>query len=323
MAWTTVPKPSVDTFTLQNFPGAQIYDDATVTYDDANTYYDTVNYNAYSFPENPSVSWNLARASKVAQFNVSAQTSRPECLFFKTDGSIMYSSDASAGGGNLGQILYQYSLATPWDVTTATFIKSFSVAANITYADSLYIRSDGLKLYIADSLGGFYHEYDFGTAWDIATLTHLRQITGALFIGGIYLTPDGATMYSAGYFSDNLTKYSLTIPWNISTISIGVSVSLAGQISGADGIFFKSDGTKFYATNTNAPSEVVEYNLIIPWDITTLAFSQKLIISNSNIGSFAIFFRDDGLRCYVLITTFPGIYQYNFSEQYTYIAKPT
>lgn len=321
--WTSVAKPTSDTFTIQNFPGVQIYDDATTTYDDSNSYYDTINYNAWTLPENPSVAWNLARAAKVAQFVTTTQTSRPECLFFSDDGSIMYTSD-----GNLGKLLYQYALSTPWDVTTATFTKSADLSAQVTgYADSIYFRSDGLKLYVSDSTAFRYVEYDLTTTWDIATLVFVQKVpngpVGSLItsVGGIYFTGDGLSLYAGSYATGKLYKYGLSIAWNVSTAIMTNSVTLSSSTQ-PDGIFFKEDGSKLYVVSSGGASKITEYNLIMPWDISTLTFVKTLAIAATDVDSFAIFFRNDGLRCYVVIATLPGIYQYDFSEQYSYVAKP-
>ena len=101
MAWTNVSKPTTPTWTNTTAQGKTQYDQSDVEFNDSNIYYDTVNYLAYTRVENPSVAWNLDRASFVASHSVSAQTPRPKWVFFKPDGTKMY-----VGDGDIGVELY-------------------------------------------------------------------------------------------------------------------------------------------------------------------------------------------------------------------------
>ena len=54
MPWTTVAKPTGDTWTKQAFEGRQTYDEATLTYDESSVYYDSVNESAWTEVPKPS-----------------------------------------------------------------------------------------------------------------------------------------------------------------------------------------------------------------------------------------------------------------------------
>ena len=77
-------------------------------------------------------------------FSVSSQDTSAWCLFFKSDGTKMYVS------GRGSDRVYQYSLSTAWDVSTASYdSKSFGVSSQATNHYSLFFKSDGTKMYIA------------------------------------------------------------------------------------------------------------------------------------------------------------------------------
>ena len=70
-----------------------------------------------------STAWDLSTASySSVSFSVASQETVPESLFFKDDGLTMYVT--GRGTDNV----YQYSLTTAWDISTASYAsKSFSV----------------------------------------------------------------------------------------------------------------------------------------------------------------------------------------------------
>jgi hypothetical protein len=73
-----------------------------------------------------STAWDVSTASYLQNFSVSAQESAPYGVFFKPDGLKMYII------GFLGDDVNEYDLSTAWDVSTASYLQNFSVAAQET-----------------------------------------------------------------------------------------------------------------------------------------------------------------------------------------------
>ena len=66
-------------------------------------------------------------------------------MFFKTDGTKMY----IVGGGS-GDAIYQYTLSTAWDITTASYDSiNISVASQDTVATDIRFKPDGTVMYIS------------------------------------------------------------------------------------------------------------------------------------------------------------------------------
>lgn len=89
-----------------------------------------------------STAWNLSTASFVQNFSVASQDVDPAAVFIGNNGSTMY-----VVGGPTNTI-YQYTLSTPWDISTASYAnKNFSVAV---YDDPLgiWFKDDGLSFYV-------------------------------------------------------------------------------------------------------------------------------------------------------------------------------
>lgn len=97
-------------------------------------------------------------------------------------------------------------------------------------------------------------------------------VTGELSSVNTYgkqeFSEDGLTMWSAGNASTlGLSQYSLTTPYDLSTLSYtGVSISVPDYIA-ADGWFFSNDGRYLYMSGTSY--YVYRYTLTKPFDIST------------------------------------------------------
>ena len=68
------------------------------------------------------------------------------------------------------EIVYQYTLSTPWDVTTAT---KTTVSDDFTSDESdprnVQFNSDGTIMYIGGSNGDEINKYTLSTAYDVST----------------------------------------------------------------------------------------------------------------------------------------------------------
>jgi len=87
--------------------------------------------------------WDISTASYVQNFSISAQDFVPQDLFFKYDGTKMY-----IVGENNNKI-YEYSLSTAWDISTASYLQDFSVGQQEIVPRGLFFKPNGAKMYIA------------------------------------------------------------------------------------------------------------------------------------------------------------------------------
>ena len=113
-----------------------------------------------------STAWDISTASYDSKFiSVGAQDSDPMGLFFKPDGTKMY-----VAGDNNNKV-FQYTVGTPWDVTTASY-----ASKNVTSEDNtprgLFFKSDGTKLYIIGDSTDRIYQYTVGTPWDVSTAVY-------------------------------------------------------------------------------------------------------------------------------------------------------
>ena len=102
---------------------------------------------------------------------------------------------------------------------------------------------------------------------------------------------------------------SVGSPWDISNAVYVRSLFLGGVDSTPTGLFFKPDGLKMYVTG-DSTDRVYEYDLSTAWDVTTASYLQDLYVYNHGRNPEAIFFKPNGLRMYVLGTTYDTVYEY-------------
>ena len=106
-----------------------------------------------------STAWDISTASYSQAFSVSAQEAAPTDLFFKPDGLKMYVIGNIGALGALGDYVNEYDLGTAWDISTASYLRNFSVAAQDTAPQSVFFKPDGTKMYVVGNSSDSVHEY--------------------------------------------------------------------------------------------------------------------------------------------------------------------
>lgn len=91
-----------------------------------------------------STAWDVSSATYSQNFSVAAQDTGPESLAFKSDGSKMFIT------GTAGDTVDEYDIETPWDISTATYSKSLSVATQGNPV-ALHFKPDGSRMFVGTS----------------------------------------------------------------------------------------------------------------------------------------------------------------------------
>ena len=120
----------------------------------------------------------------------------------KSDGTSLFVSGYASNG------VHEYSLSTPWDVATATFVKSFSFGGQ---KRNIFFKPDGLALFIADSSADNVAEYALSSSWDISTLSLTQSKSVALATpAGLHFNATGTKMYVSNEANGTINEYDLT-----------------------------------------------------------------------------------------------------------------
>ena len=255
------------------------------------------------------VSYDLANASyDSVSFSFAAQEGNGRGLFFKPDGTKMYIT------GQAGGVVVEYGLSPAWDVSTASFVQSFSVFSQITQVSGLFFKPDGTKMYVADLDGDDVSEYNLSTAWDISTASYLQNFSIAAQNTApwdLFFKPDGTQFYFVGSSGNTVYEYSLSTAWDVSTASFVQGFSVAGQEGFATSLFFTADGSKMFISGQNSDL-VHQYSLSTPWNIGSASYdSISFSITSQDIYVTSLFFKPDGTKMYIAGGETDSIFQYS------------
>jgi len=185
-------------------------------------------------------------------------------------------------------------------------------------ASSYWSSSNGSTIY--------YNSGNIG----IGTMTPSQKLSvvGTIeSIDGGFKFPDGSSQYKA-------TALLQSTSWDISTSVFKQAFDVSSQESNPRGMFFKSDGRKFYIVGGGAADNIIEYDVTIAWDISTALFNQDFSLNSQDVIPEDIYFRSDGLRLYMLGQGNNRVYQYDlstawdistllFSQSYSVVGQET
>ncbi len=152
-----------------------------------------------------STAWNVSTITFVREFIVSAQDTSPNDLWFKPDGTKMYTV------GSTNDRVYEYNLGTAWNVSTAVFLQFFSVAAQEATPIAVNFNPDGTKMYVLGATGLDINRYSLSTPWDISTAVFFNNFyVGFQELGpnGLFISFDTNTAYVVGTSSDTVFQYT-------------------------------------------------------------------------------------------------------------------
>jgi len=222
----------------------------------------TTNDTVYQYTlSNP---WSVATASYDSiSFSVAAEGT-PAGLWFKPNGLSMYMV------GSTSDAVYQYTLSTAWDVSTATFLQSFSISGQETVANSVVFTNDGSRMFVMGQTGDDVNVYNLTTPWNISTATFVNvfSVSGQdATPTGLYIKPDGTKMYMVGASTDTVYQYTvpsidiqLTGPTSVAALDVQQNLTVYGNTTGS----FVNNGFR-----ENIGGQY--YNLVSQADIGTAA----------------------------------------------------
>ena len=191
--------------------------------------------------------FDLSTASFSQVFNVSAQGAGPRGVSFRTNGLKMFVAGnvSSASDGEVNE----YTLASAWNVSSASFLTGVSVSANSQVPNAAAFRNNGTKMFIIYGNTIAINEYSLASAWTVsgASFTQSFDVSNQ-FVSptGLFIRSDGLKAFVGG--NARVAEYTLTSAWDISTSTFVQSFSPSGDFAAAT---FRDDGNKMYTLGGN------------------------------------------------------------------------
>jgi len=191
-----------------------------------------------------STAYDVSTASFVDSFDVSAQQAAVMGVAFNTDGTKMFIV------GETEDTVAQYALSTGFDVSSASFTQTFSIASQETEAQSVTFNTDGTKMFIVGDTGNDINEYTLSTGFDVSTASFVDSFSLASQTTqpkeGVFNT-DGTELYVLARDNQKVYKYTLSTGFDVSTASYAsVEFSVSSQETSPQGLAFSADGSKMY-----------------------------------------------------------------------------
>jgi sugar lactone lactonase YvrE len=240
------------------------------------------------------LTWNISLATYSGlSYNVGSQSTYPYYIYISTDGTKMYIGDYIAN------IIYEYSLSVAFNVSSASYVTSFSMSP--TYGNNpvgIFFSPDGTKMYINAQSNSTVSQYTLATAWNISTASYS---SGKLYSAqtassyGMTISADGTKLY-VNANSGTVYAYTMSTAYSISTASYSTSYSVASQSTNITGIRFSTDGTHMYVSN-QGDGKIYQYNLATAWDVSTAVYYTLLATGYTSLYEFT--FSSDGTKMYL------------------------
>ncbi len=246
---------------------------------------------------------------EVRTFDVSDEESEPRDVTFSNDGKKMFIV------GSNGDDVDEYTLSTAYDVSSAVFVDSFSVADEDNKPFGVRFNNDGSKMFIAGRTNQKVFEYSLSVNFDVSEANYtgnsfdVSSQVKSVFLG-LAFSHDGTMMYitdgQGAASTDSIYQFSLNKSFDLSgganlIRSVRTTVTLETlrtNESEPNGIAFNKSGTRMFLIGTEG-NDVNQYTLSEGFNISTASFDGGVNRSNNPNG---IDFSPDGLRMFILDT---------------------
>ena len=227
-----------------------------------------------------STGFDVSTSAFVDAFDVSPQDIYPQGLAFSTDGTKMFVV------GIAGVDVNEYTLSTGFDVSTASFVDSFSISAQGADPKNIAFNTDGTKMFIVELAGQDVNEYTLSSGFDVSTASFVDSFSVAseeTQPHGITFNADGTVMFIVGFTGDDVNKYNLSTGFDVSTASFSnITFSVAAEETQPNTIAFSADGSIMFVLG-GAGQDVDQYSTTQTTFATTVLAGQAISATTINM----------------------------------------
>lgn len=168
----------------------------------------------------------------------------------------------------------EWRLNTPYDLTTSQFIRQWANFSSTGVYDTCFSQ-DGFNFYTACISGTGIKRFSMSVAWDLGSVITYRGLKSLNWCN--FISFDGTKFYEAE--SGLITQFNLNTPYDhrywsstkTTTIFTGTPTSM----------FITDDGLHVYLSGHDLDN-IVEYELTIAWDISTMVATGRKEIYNGD-----------------------------------------
>ena len=261
-------------------------------------------------------SWYYTNKSK----SVSGDDTSPAAVYVGASGTAMFMV------GDTGNDINQYTLSTPYDISTAgASIAAFSVATQETVPTGIDFNPTGTKMFISGQTGvaplsgDYVHEYSLSTAWTVSSAgytTSFNVTAQDTVPQGVAFGDSGSKMYVVGSTGDAVYQYSLSTPYSLAS---GVTYDNISLVIGTNplvletlpsDISFNSTGNVLWIVGSTQ-DRIYQFRLETAWDISTAVFYDDVYVGFNELLVTGLQVIPEQNVAYIVGSTSDIVYQYS------------
>jgi len=248
---------------------------------------------------------------------------------FKSDGSLLFVLDDQIGGVGSGWTITQFTLATPWDISTATnqtIVESESLLVpNVKGFD---FSADGTKVFYLEEDSQEIVQYNLTKAWDLTTGLKVNANTfdfssiGSNNEQSFVFSQNGLRAYIVSGSDDRIYQLNLTEAFDGSTFSdASKTLDVSAKLSFPHGVAISADGKKIFVTG-RLDTTIEEYTLSTAYELDSASHTASYTVPHATTESVhEIVLKPDNTRFYVLDSKTVGFTTTNYIYQHTPVTK--
>lgn len=185
------------------------------------------------YEHNLTTPYSIASGISAAVATLATGATELRCPHFKDDGTKLYAVDYGTGN------IMVWNLSIPWSLSSASRAASEDYnpaeTANTSAVWCIDFNQDGTKMFVQDLTtdNDKIFQYTLSTAWNPSTATYDNKFwnTNINQQGGFSISKKGTrifiTDYTAGSGLNKIRQYSLTTPFDISTVDSSSEVTVS------------------------------------------------------------------------------------------------
>lgn len=204
-------------------------------------------------------------------------TSNHNDWHWKSDGMSFHAVDRSADA------VYNYSLTTAFDASTATRGTSKSISSFDINARGIALNPEGTIMIVCGDGNNKLFEFDLSTPFDVTSWTSSSDdftLNGSnLTSRGILWNDDGTELYVLNSGTTQLFAYSTTTPYSLSGMSFNTSVSHTLDNNSVIAMNWANSGYTLLVTNDSS-DDLYSFRCDTPYDATTSEFRAQISMNS-------------------------------------------
>ena len=204
-------------------------------------------------------------------------TSNHNDWHWKPDGTSFHAVDRSADS------VYNYSLTTAFDASTATRGTSKSVSSFDLNARGIVLNPEGTIMILCGDTNNTLFEFDLSTAYDVTSWTSSSDsfaLNASNTSGrGLLWNDDGTELYVLNSGATQIFAYSTTTPYSLSGMSFNTSVSNTLDNNSVIAMNWANSGYTLLVTN-DSTDDLYSFRCDTPYDATTAEFRAQISMNS-------------------------------------------